>query len=263
MLLAPAAAQAPAFDAASVRPSRSKAAGGDLLYQPGGRFVASYVTVADLIVEAYDVEAFRVVGGPEWIRTDQFDVQARSGADVTMDEVRLRLRTMLADRFKLRVRMESRDVPIYALVAARADRRTGPGLQPASPAACQNAPPAGAAPGTLPTCGRLFTNPNRVGGRSVPLSLLATRLSPIAGRVVVDRTGLTGLYDLDASWGLTEAQVILMAAQMPPGVKPPVFDPNKPSMSTALDEQLGLRLESTTGPADVVIVERVERPTEN
>jgi uncharacterized protein (TIGR03435 family) len=261
----PVSGQAPTFEAASVRPTEAKRPGGDLVFLPGGQLRSSNEVVVQLIAAAYNVPTFRIVGGPDWIRTEGFDIQARGEATATMDHTRLMLRTLLADRFMLRVRTETRDVPIYSLVLARADGRTGPRLRRASPAACadRGPQPIGGQPGDLPPCGRLFENPGRFTGRSVSPALLATRLSSIAGRVVVDRTGLTGLFDVDAEWGLTEAQYAEFVQQLPPGVTPRPFDASKPSLFTALEEQLAVRLQSATGPVEVVAIDSVERPTAN
>lgn len=249
----PVASQAPAFDAASVRPTQMRRpGGGDVVFLPG-RFTATHEVVPTLIAQAYNVEDYRVVGGPPWLATERFDIDARAGRTVTVDETRLMLRTLLADRFKLRLRIESRQMPTHALVVSRTDGRPGPRLRPAAPEACGDRTP----------CGRLFTNWGSLTGRSVPMSLLATRLSSITRRVVADRTNLTGLFDVDAEWGLTEAEYAEFLQTLPPTAKPGPFDPSRPSLFTALDEQLGLQLESITGPVDVVVIDSVERPTEN
>jgi uncharacterized protein (TIGR03435 family) len=231
----------------------------------GGQLNAENVTLLELIRIAYDMDTYRIFEGPDWIRRDRFDVQARAGANVTREDTRLMLRTTLADRFKLRVRSESRDMPIYALVAVRRDGGLGPRLRMANPAECMDrGPQPGRVPaGALPSCGLLPQGPGRLNGRSVPIPLLLTQLSSITGRVVRDRSGLSGLFDIDLDWGLTESQVAALAQLTPVGGTPPVFDPDRPTLFTAIQEQLGLRLESATGPVDVVVVESAERPTEN
>lgn len=100
-------------------------------------------------------------------------------------------------------------------------------------------------------------------GRRVPLALLTTQLSSMMGRVVVDKTGRAGMFDIDLEWQPSEAQVAAVAVLTPPGGTPPVFDPNRPGITTAIEDQLGLKLQSATGPVDVVIVESIERPTAN
>ena len=236
LAMAAASAQTPSFDAASLRPSAQRAPGADWVLRPGGQFIASNITVAELIGVAYSVEPFRIRGNPEWTREAQYDVQARAGTDVTPDQTRLMLRSLLQDRFRLRARLERAEVPIHAMVLSRGDGGAGPRLQPAAECAA-------------PTCGRILSNPGRMTGRRVALDLLATRLSPLVNRVVVNRTGLTGSFDLDLDWT--------------PDSGPSFGNRDAPSLFTALEEQLGLKLESSRGPADVVSIETVERPAEN
>lgn len=258
-------AQEPAFEVASVRPTKSTLPGGLTDLRAGGAFVAENVTLLGLISTAYSLDMYRIFGGPDWIRTARFDVQARSAASVAPDETRRMLRSMLAQRFKVSVRMESREMPIYVLTMNRSDGRPGAGMRPADPAACvDRGPQPGRVPaGELPSCGRLPQGPGRLSGRSAPISLLLTQLSSITGRVVRDRSGLAGVFDIDVEWGLTEQQVAALAPLTPPGATPPVFDPDKPTLFTALQEQLGLRLDATDGPVDVIVVDSAELPTEN
>jgi uncharacterized protein (TIGR03435 family) len=190
-------AQQLAFDAASVRPTKSTLPGGLTDLSAGGQLTAENVTLLELIRIAYNLDTYRIFSGPDWMRRDRFDVQARAGANVTREATRLMLRTMLAERFRLKVRTESRDMPIYALVLSRRDARPGPRLRTANPAECvDRGPQPGRVPaGQLPSCGLLPQGPGRLNGRSVPISLVITQLSSISGRVVRDRTALTGLFD--------------------------------------------------------------------
>jgi uncharacterized protein (TIGR03435 family) len=246
-----AAAQAPAFDAAAVRPSAQRAAGSDWVFRPGGQFMASNITVLELIAVAYGVETFRIGGGPDWIRAAPYDIQTRAAAAVTLEETRLMLRTLLQERFQLRMTRERRDIALYALLLSRGDRRTGGRLQPATASSCvdRGEQPLDVSRDALPSCGRLFTNPGRVFGRRVPLDLLAARLSPIVQRLVVNRTGLTGMFDLELEWT--------------PDSGPSLATPGLPALFTALAEQLGLKLESSTGPADILVIDAIERPSQD
>ena len=247
----PVASQTPAFEAASVRRTATQAAGGDWVFRPGGQFTASNEIVLEVIRAAYDIDTFRIVGGPDWIRSERYEIQARAGGDVTQDQTRLMLQRLLQERFRLRVSREPREIPIYALVFMRGDRRTGPRLQPASADGCvdRGPQPINVPRGALPSCGRLVWNPGRMSGRRVPLDLLAERLSTILGRVVVNQTGLTEMFDVDLEWT--------------PDSGPSFGSPEAPSLFTALGEQLGLRLASSTGEVNVLVVDSIERPTEN
>lgn len=264
--MASASAQTPAFEAASIRPTvRAELPGALTDLRPGGAFGATNATLLELIRVAWNLEPYRIAGGPDWIRTERFDVEARAGSPITADETRLRLRALLEERFALRARLERREAPIYALVASRNDKRLGPGMRPAAPAACvDRGPQPGRAPaGALPSCGLLPMGPGRMSGRRVPLSLFTLQLSSVTGRVVVDRTGFDGMFDIDLEWALTEGQVSALAQLTPPGGTPPKFDPDAPGLFTAIVERMGLKLEPASGPIDLLVIESAERLIEN
>ena len=248
---------AAAFDVASVRPGLPGALGGESLFSGGGRFSAQNETVVELIRAAWNLDTYRIVGGPDWIRGERFTIEARPASAVAIGESRVMLQTLLADRFKLRATTAVREVPVYRLVPNRRDGRLGPQFRPAAPDACADGQ---AARAKFLTCGTIGSNPGRMSGRSTSLSTLVAQLSTLTRRVVVDATELVGLYDLDMAWALTEAEV---TEQLALGRTKARIDPDKPSLSGALEAQLGLRLESATGPVDVLVVESIARPTEN
>lgn len=258
-------AQPPAFEAVSIRPTQSNLPGGVTDFRAGGEFVAENEIALQLIRVAYDTDVYRIIGGPDWIRRERFDVRVRANAAVTRDQTRVMLQTMLAERFRLRARRETRELPTFELVRSRSDGAPGPRLRPAKDGECadRGPQPVGVRPGDPPSCGLLPAGFGRMSGRRVPLSLLTTQLSSMMGRVVVDRTRLTGMFDIDLEWQPGEAQVAAVAVLTPPGGTPPTFDPNRPGITTALEDQLGLRLQSATGPVEVVVVESIERPTAN
>lgn len=258
-------AQRSTFDAASVRVNRSGFPGGTTDLRAGGQVRATNQTLDRILGVAYDVEIHRIIGGPDWMTRERFDVEARANTAVSRDETRLMLRSLLVERFRLNARLEPRMMPTYDLVMIRSDGSTGLGLRVASPAACvdRGPQPQRAPAGELPSCGLMPTGPERMSGRSVPIDLLVTQLSSMTGRTVVNGTNLSGLFDVDLTWAMTEAQVAQLAVLTPPGGTPPRFDPTRPGLFTAIQEQLGLRLVSSTGPVDVLVVESAERPTEN
>jgi uncharacterized protein (TIGR03435 family) len=269
---AQAPAATPTFEVASVKPNRSGDGRIMLGLQPGGRFTATNVTLGVLIRNAYRVQDFQIVGGPGWLSSDRFDIVAKAEGDPPQDEIQLMMRALLADRFKLAVHNEERELPIYALALARPDGKPGPKLRPsttdcealrargrgaAPPPGPPPGPPSGP-PGGPMNCGMRMAPGNFVAG-GMPLAQLATTLSQIVGRVVQDRTGLSGQFDFELSF--TPEQ---MPQGPPPGANgPPLppIDPNGPSLFTALQEQLGLKLESTKGSVDVLVIDRVEPPT--
>jgi len=264
---AQAPAGAPAFEVASVKPNKSGDRRIMLGMQPGGRFTATNVPLRMLIRNAYRLQDFQLVGGPGWITSDHFDIVAKAEGDVPQDQVQLMMRALLAERFKLVVHNDTRELPMYALVLARPDGKPGPKLRPAA-TDCEalmargrgrsGPPPAPPAPGAPMTCGMRMAPGNLLAG-GMQLSQLATTLSQLVGRVVQDRTGLTGQFDFE---------LLFTPEQMPQGPPPganapnlPPIDPNGPSVFTALQEQLGLKLESTKGAVDVLVIDSVEQPT--
>jgi uncharacterized protein (TIGR03435 family) len=259
----------PAFEVASVKPNQS----GSLAIQlntPGpDRFTATNVPLRDLIRFAYDVQDTRLVGGPDWIRSERFDVVAKSeqpfpawGPAGPPMPLLLMLRTLLADRFGVVVHPETRELPVYELVVARADRKFGPEINP-SKLDCENQAPGRRggpppAPGNpaQPVCG-MRIGPGQMVMGGTPMSQFATVLSNFVQRVVLDRTRLAGTFDFRLSW---TPDRIPQGAPLPGGPALPPVDPNGPSLFAALQEQLGLKLESTRTALDVLVIDRVERP---
>ena len=174
------------------------------------------------------------------------------------------LRSLLAERFKLAFHNETREMPIYALMKARADGKLGPDLTPAAVdcAAVMRGrrgggpPPAPPQPGQKMECGFMI-GPGRMNAGGMPMSNLAQALSPQVGRIVLDKTELTGNYDFELTYA-PEALGIGGPPLLNGG--PPPVDPNAPTLFTALQEQLGLKLDSQRGPVDVVVIDRVEQP---
>jgi uncharacterized protein (TIGR03435 family) len=179
------------------------------------------------------------------------------------------MKSLLADRFKLVARIEKKEMPIYALIQARSDGRLGPQLKASTiDCAAVNAGRRGGPPpgppdfnGAPPQCG-MMARPGGVKAGGVPINQILQLLSQNVQRIVVDRTGLTGNYDIDLTW--TPEQLPQGRGDSPPGAPAlPPIDPNGPSLFSALQEQLGLKLDSTRGPVDVLVVDKVERPSED
>lgn len=258
-----------AFEAASVKPNRSGDADTSLRPQPGGRFSATNAPVALFITYAYQLQPFQLQGGPGWIRSDRFDVTARLGGDSPVlsgdgqaTPLMLAMRTLLGDRFALVVHWETQDLPIYALVPARSDRKLGPNIRPSTVdcVALSAARAAAAKEGRTLTpnaSDQVVCGMRNSGGRfqfgGNPMSTFALGLSNQVGRVVVDRTGLSGNWDFEFTF--TPERV----RQASPGSPQTEIDPNGPSLFTALQEQLGLKLESTKGPVRVLVIDHVEQ----
>jgi bla regulator protein blaR1 len=275
--------QSPSFEVASVKHNKSDSPGVRLFFQPGGRLVAENVTLQFLIAAAYGdprpLADFQIVGGPKWINTDRFNVIAKAegdpqpGADGPPPIMFAMLRTLLAERFKVRVHDETREMPIYTLVKARNDGKTGEHLKRSTTdcaalmkSAGRDRPPTPPSPTERPPCGmRMGFGNLSVGGMTVLQFAGAISRMPGINRVVVDRTGLDGAYDIDLQWTPDQLppRAAGAAADGPIRVNGVDIDPNGPSIFTAIQEQLGLKLESTKGPVHVIVIDAVDQPTDD
>ena len=268
----------PVFEVASVKPNKSGEGFIRFGMQPGGRFTAQNAPLRELIRFAYNVQPFQMEGGPGWMSSDRFDVTAKAEGEVAMvapgqtGPIQLMMRSLLEERFKLKVHRETKEMPIYALVLARSDGRLGAQIEPSTvDCAAQRGRGAGAAdgrggppppppgppkPGERPPCG-MFMGPASVGAGDVSLEQLAQLLSGRVNRVVQDRTGLTGRYSFNIEF---------TPDQIPPGGfqlngAPVQINPDGPSLFTALQEQLGLKLDPQRGPVETFVIDSVEQPT--
>ena len=257
-----------AFTVASVKRSNPRSAereGGHFWILPGGRLDASRLSLKALIARAYEVDARRIEAGPDWIDDDRFDIVATFARHAeTQAHVPAMLRRLLSERFALQVRHEKRDQQYYALVRTRPGGNLGDGVT-ASTTDCSayrvelqrllasgplSAPPSG------PHCGLrvrfVGAMELHLGGET--LSGLAQALQPFVGRLVQDETGLPGRFDFRFTFAPDRSQFPQLGGfGSPPAGTPSIF--------AAIQEELGLRLESRRGPLDVLVVVRAERPT--
>ena len=231
------------FDVASIKRKEGPIDGGSVRTLPGGRFEWISATVDGLLEMAYPGTRGEILGAPDWIHSDHYDVIASAGRDATREEMGLMMRALLGERFKLRAHVERQEQPIYALVVERSDGRLGPQLKP-FPHVC------GAS--GAPACG-MSAGATGVRATGVPVSRIADLLTVSAGRLLVDRTGLSGNYEFTLVYKPAVGRP--RDPNGPPDERPDVF--------TALREQLGLKLEPDRGLIDVLVVDHIERPTEN
>jgi uncharacterized protein (TIGR03435 family) len=253
----------PAFEVASVKPNTSGDTNGMLRPLPGGRMTAANMQVRQLITFAYQVAGFQLIGGPAWL-ADRYDVVAKmdGNPDISFvpgmnrpNPMQVALQRLLEDRFKLKVRRETREMDIYALVMAKPGGGPGPNLKQttqdcaAMAAAAQRGQPPPPPGSNAPFCG-FQGGGGRLRFGGLPSAAIAQAFTGPTGRMVVDRTGLTGDWDFEVTFA-------------PPQGRggPDAVDPNLPDFFTAIQEQLGLKLESTKGPVDVVVIDHVEKPT--
>lgn len=229
----------PAFEVASIKPSR----GGELNYgfkfMPR-RFEAQNTPVRFLIQFAWNVRDFQVSGGPGWAGSDHYNIEAVTEEGVGIDRHRLMVQALLEDRFQLKVHHESRESQVYTLVPAKG----GIKLQPSA----QNCDASG-------VCGRYSASSNGMDATAITLDAFATALSQMMGRQVTDKTGYTEKFDLHLKW----------ADPATPGLAPDdsTSASTGESIFTVLQRQLGLKLESTKGPVELLVIDRLERPSDN
>lgn len=260
------ATKIPAYEVASIKPSKS---GTDftMLRTTAVGFVASNIALKALIQQAYGVEDNQISGAPSWLGSARFDIEAKVSSsdtdalrDLNADQRRLMLQPLLAERFQLKVHTEVRELPVLAMVVAKG----GAKLKEAKPG------------DTYPNgikgfdgqggAGLMHMRPGQVTGQGLPMSSLAQLLSQQLGSTVQDKTGLTGKYDFTLQWTPDRNGSPMFGAPEPgqqgPGAEASP-DSSGPSIFTAMQEQLGLKLESQKGPVEVLVIDHVETPSAN
>ena len=232
----PLAAQQPAtpprFEVASIRPNKSPATYPTVTGRSPGRYAITSATLVDLIRDAYSFRWSSVVGGPDWVRLERFDIVATAPGS-SYSQHRVMLQPLLAERFALQVHGEIRQLPVYELVKARADGRLGPRLTPSSV-----------------DCGQAKcatdTGVSSVRATALPWPQVFAETFSNLDRPVIDRTGLSGPFDVDFRWTPLDASD---------------NRPEQVMLFTAVQEQLGLKLQPAVGPVEVLVIDSAERPT--
>lgn len=267
LLPAAALAQSPAFEAATIKPAAPDARGRFISPGPGGGIKVTNMSLKDMIEFAWGLQPFQVSGGPAWLDSVRYDIVAKPEARAdgkgrpSENELKTMLQALLTDRFQLRVHMETKELPIYALVLSRKDGKLGPDLVETKEGSCQkfdpNQPPPRPQPGAPPAriCGNMFIGPGQLMMFSHPISELTPLLSRMVERKVVDQTGLKGNYDI--------------TLQFPRDETPPAPDapPARLDMSAAIfstfPDRLGLKFESQKGQVEVIVIDAAEKPSDN
>jgi uncharacterized protein (TIGR03435 family) len=242
----------------------------NMMFAPG-TFTAQNTSMWELIRLAYRVEDFQVSGAPDWFSSELYDVDAKAEKS-TIDAMQKldneqrdlksqrMLQALLTDRFKLTLHRETKELPAYSLVVAES------GKLHEAPGDCGPHPnPIMVKPGTQqppPPCGsiRVFFWVGRLDGQKVPIKELVTKLSGFTRRMVLDKTNLAGKYDIDLKWLPDPSEFPPRPAYLPPTYQP---DVNSPPLLTAIQQQLGLKLESQTAPVEILVIDHAEKPSEN
>ena len=248
------------FEVASIKPADPDSRGSSIQLVPGGGLNITNIPLRTMIALANGVREFQVSGGPGWVGTERFDVTARVDAAATKgqedlaklpegqfktvrDQSNERLRALLADRFQLVVHKETKNQPIYALVVSK----NGPKLKEAKAVGARQG---------------MSINRGRAQGFGASVEMLAQDLSSVMGRPVLDKTELTGKYDFILEW-TPDIAADARAQGFGDGITSPAPAPGGPTIFTALQEQLGLRLEAQKGPVENIVIDRAEKPSEN
>jgi len=254
------------FEVASIKPSDPSERGTIIQFAPGGRLVVKNAPLKSLVTLAYDVQDFQISGGPTWVSTARYDVTAKADAVTAEDDPhkiktdeqrekfqqrqRMRIQALLADRFQLKIGRATKELPIYALKLAK----NGPKLQESKEEDGNQFQ------------GVRMSRPGDVTAGKVGMQFLTRILAHSVGRPVIDQTGLTGKYDFKLEWTPDQNQPGGFGGPGPGpdgALRPPPVDPNGPSIFTAIEEQLGLKLESQKGPVEMLTIDAVEKPSEN
>jgi uncharacterized protein (TIGR03435 family) len=243
------------FEVASIKPSAPIAmgmmrVGVEML--PGGRVSITGATVKFLMQQAYGVRDFQIIGGPGWIGSERYDIVAKPETASNGDETKKMMQSLLADRFKLQFHRETKELPTYALVVAKG----GPKFKASEvqqDSDSSDKPRRG---------GMMRRGRGMIDAQGIPMDGLANQLSQTLARSVIDKTELKGDFDIKLEWTPEEGEGGMMRG---PEMRAEGHSdaPAGPSLTTALQEQLGLKLESTKGPVEILTIDRVEKPSEN
>jgi uncharacterized protein (TIGR03435 family) len=256
----------PSFQVASIKQNTANPPRRGVRTPPGGQLVAENATLQLLILNAYSLQRFQIIGDPSWAETDGYDIVAKAETATDRKGTLLMLQTLLAERFALRVHMETRELPVYELVAAKSGLKLPPPKEDGCITVTEGMPLPPPGPTPVMPCGRpLIGFSGTLNASKITMADFAQGLATIMGRPVLNHTAFTGQFGFHLSFTPEQGAAGLAP---PPGLPPSTGvpsapDPDRPSIFAALQEQLGLRLVSTKGPVEVLVIDHVQRPSEN
>jgi len=258
------ALKSPEFEVASIKPYKQSGDGVRVMIRPTpDGFDGEGLSLHLLIRTAYGVEDNQIIGGDKWLDSDLFEIHAKMD-QATVDALgklgpkdawaqrQKMIQALLADRFKLKLHRETRDLPVYALIVAKG----GPKLQEAKDG--DTYPNGIKAPNGKSSKGMMRMGPGELTCQAIPMENMASMLSNLTGRHVVDKTGLTGKYDLTLKWSPGQGDMPMFKEA---SSAPNADEPGGISIYTALQEQLGLKLEAQKAPVEVLVIDHAEKPT--
>jgi uncharacterized protein (TIGR03435 family) len=233
---------------------------------PGGRLRVENQTLRSLIKTAFRVQDFQMSGGPSWINSERYDIEAKSKGNPPLSEVAgPMLQAILEDRFKLKTHREMKEMPVYELVASK----KGPRLRPSQEEGCVQYNPNGTPPSPgekkQPVCGSLMTQNGVMNATSIRMEDLVRSLSVLLDHPVIDKTNFREAFDAHLEFVPAEAMSGAPSGVAADPSKPAPAGPDNfgPSLITALREQMGLTLRPAKGPVKILTIDHVERPSEN
>lgn len=262
------------YEIASIKPNKSITYNRPIMNYTADGFIATGVPLIMFIQSAYGIfDTDRISGAPAWINSERFDIDAKmdssivdalknlSPADRTLARQHM-LQSLLAERFKLIIHRDTKELPAYTLVIAKNGSKLQEGKPGDTYANGYRDGGGRGGPGTIQLKGR-----GALVAQGAPIANLAGMLSWLLGHNVVDRTGLSGKYDFTLQWTPEEGESPMLSSPSvgvsndQPAPVPP--DPNGPSLATALQEQLGLKLESKKVPVEIIVIDHAEKPSGN
>jgi uncharacterized protein (TIGR03435 family) len=258
-----------AFEVASIKPAAPGGRGMGIGFRPGAGVSAQNVPLRFLMRVAYDVKEFQVINGAPWTNTERYDITAKGEDGTPQSQIKLMLQALLADRFKLAFHRETRDMPVFFLTPAKGGIKLVEPKEGSCVTPDPTAPPPAPAPGQPPPkfCGNMRISPQDFNGTKISMMQLTAFLSDVLGRTVIDKTDFKSTFDAHLEFARDQALAsgILGNGGLggPGGTAAETADSSGPSIFTAVQEQLGVKLESGKGPVEVFVIDSAEKPGEN